>query len=349
MKLVGASGPPLRLTTDPASDTYPAWSPDGRQIAFRRTPRAADDADRRALSFPSPAGTVMVMPALGGPERKVADVPAARCPTLSWTPDGRWLATPAADSSGGSGIFLLPLEQGEARRLTSNPVDADICPALSSDGRALAYVSCTSDYRAPCQVLELQADFGPRGTPRRLVELRNDDSGRPGVGPGRRESRVLGGQSVSRPAGRGAGGREGPAGRADGALPGGVSRRSIASSSSAGSTTATSGSWRRAARPRPSSPPRASMRAPQFSPDGTRIAFQSSRWSDAGRSSSRARTDRAPFSSPTAWEGSRAALGGRPTAAGSPSTRSTQDGTFDVFVIDAAGGPPRRLTDGPVQ
>ena len=112
----------------------------------------------------------MVMPALGGPERKVADVPEARCPTLSWTPDGRWLATPATDSSGVNGIFLLPVEQGEARRLTSNAPGADICPALSPDGRFLAYASCRSEYSCAIQVLELQRDLRPKGSPRRLVE-----------------------------------------------------------------------------------------------------------------------------------------------------------------------------------
>jgi len=169
-RLVGASGPSLRLTTDPASDTFPAWSPDGRQIAFRRTPRAGDHTTP-IVQWPSPAGTVMVMPALGGPERKVADVPEARCPTLSWTPDGRWLATPATGPSGGNGIFLLPLEQGATKLLTSNPTGEDIGPMLSADGRSLAFVSCRSFYACAIQVLELEQDLQPRGAPRRLIEV----------------------------------------------------------------------------------------------------------------------------------------------------------------------------------
>ncbi|MGC2185531.1 MAG: protein kinase [Terriglobales bacterium] len=36
VKLIGTSSPPLRLTTDPAADFSPAWSPDGRFIAFLR-------------------------------------------------------------------------------------------------------------------------------------------------------------------------------------------------------------------------------------------------------------------------------------------------------------------------
>ena len=36
VKLIGTGGPPLRLTTGSASDYSPAWSPDGRYIAFLR-------------------------------------------------------------------------------------------------------------------------------------------------------------------------------------------------------------------------------------------------------------------------------------------------------------------------
>ena len=49
-----------RLTTDPADDCYPAWSPDGRQIAFLRA-----SGDRGMLYLISP---------LGGGERKLAEV-----------------------------------------------------------------------------------------------------------------------------------------------------------------------------------------------------------------------------------------------------------------------------------
>jgi serine/threonine protein kinase len=57
VKVIG-SETPLRLTTHPASLLTPAWSPDGRQIAFARL---------------APDGSgIFLVPALGGPERKVA-------------------------------------------------------------------------------------------------------------------------------------------------------------------------------------------------------------------------------------------------------------------------------------
>jgi Tol biopolymer transport system component len=61
VKVVG-SGPPLRLTTDADADFSPAWSPAGDVIAFVRVHGRA--------------GELRVVPALGGPERKLSDVHA---------------------------------------------------------------------------------------------------------------------------------------------------------------------------------------------------------------------------------------------------------------------------------
>ena len=53
---------PVRLTTDPGLDDMPVSAPDGRKIAFVRT----DKLRRRA--------TIRVVPALGGPERELAEL-----------------------------------------------------------------------------------------------------------------------------------------------------------------------------------------------------------------------------------------------------------------------------------
>jgi Tol biopolymer transport system component len=58
VSLVG-TGSTLRPTTDLASDSSPAWSPDGQYIAFYR------NALRPAY---------FIVPAIGGPERKITDV-----------------------------------------------------------------------------------------------------------------------------------------------------------------------------------------------------------------------------------------------------------------------------------
>jgi dipeptidyl aminopeptidase/acylaminoacyl peptidase len=62
------SDTPLRLTTDPMPDLSPAWSPDGRTIAFVRV-----SPDRTA--------EVLTIPSLGGgAERRVAGIQAPLMP-----------------------------------------------------------------------------------------------------------------------------------------------------------------------------------------------------------------------------------------------------------------------------
>src|SRR5262245_49608054 len=65
VKLVDAETP-LRLTTNAASDTKPVWSPDGRYIAFLR--EAAEGS------------AFYLIPALGGAERKLADIFPSQIP-----------------------------------------------------------------------------------------------------------------------------------------------------------------------------------------------------------------------------------------------------------------------------
>ena len=131
VQLIGA-GTPLRLTTDPADDRSPAWSPDGRHIAFLRC-------------LGSEQG-VFTVPALGGPERRLQ---ATGCPplaqeegrSLDWSDDGKLLAFSAKTSADGFSIFLLSIETLEKRRLTFPPVQhqADVRPAFSPDGRSVAF------------------------------------------------------------------------------------------------------------------------------------------------------------------------------------------------------------------
>ncbi len=110
---------PFRLTSDPAMDYYPAWSPDDRYIAFWRR------------------GSLMLIPPLGGPERKIADNAGAG---ISWTPDGKWLAAPLSAGPGKpDGIWLISAETGEKRQLTQPHVPADAMPSISPDGTMLAF------------------------------------------------------------------------------------------------------------------------------------------------------------------------------------------------------------------
>jgi Tol biopolymer transport system component len=125
------SDTPLRLTSSPSAESRPAWSPDGKQIAFLRT-------------LPGNRAAIVIIPALGGPERIVTEFPAhGSMPRLDWSPDGSSLITsrPSASDSITSGLVVISVANGSQRTLTSpqwgTPGDGEA--AYSPDGSLIAF------------------------------------------------------------------------------------------------------------------------------------------------------------------------------------------------------------------
>jgi eukaryotic-like serine/threonine-protein kinase len=124
--LVGGEKP-LRLTRS-ANDCCPTWSPDRRQVAFLRL-------------FENEAG-VYLIPALGGTERRLYTM--IRPPAyayLAWSPDGKVLAFPeGTPDSGQSQITFLSLANGTKRQFTYPPQGfRDSGVAFSPDGSQVAF------------------------------------------------------------------------------------------------------------------------------------------------------------------------------------------------------------------
>ena len=123
----------VQLTSGPAREAAPTWSPDDRHVAFARLATAA------------PLGCeIWIGDADGGDERRVAPCGSPDALRSSWSPDGRSLAVAVGDGTIAAPLHveLLDVATGGHRVLTTPPSGAigDESPAFSPDGGRVAFV-----------------------------------------------------------------------------------------------------------------------------------------------------------------------------------------------------------------
>jgi Tol biopolymer transport system component len=133
---IGRGAEPIQVTDQPGAELGPAWSPDGRQLAY-----VAAQGDRVTIS---------VVPFPRGEPRKLTEVqlPILVDNTLltlpSWSPDRRFLVygeKPAANSP--ARIMRLDVEsliKEELTARTRGPMLGDFAPSYSPDGRTIAFI-----------------------------------------------------------------------------------------------------------------------------------------------------------------------------------------------------------------
>jgi Tol biopolymer transport system component/DNA-binding winged helix-turn-helix (wHTH) protein len=127
----GAGQTPERVIAHPADDRYPAWSADGSTLAFVRI-------DGRTCD-------VMVMPLASRSERRVSACGNFEEPRVSWSRDGEWLVesfVPGPDPIRGWQIARLATATGVREPLTlPNPGTlGDYNPSVSPDGSRIAFI-----------------------------------------------------------------------------------------------------------------------------------------------------------------------------------------------------------------
>ena len=117
----------------------PAWSPDGRRIAY--------------VSFEQNRSAVYVQELATGSRKQVSASPGING-APSFSPDGRWLALTLSSVDGNLDVHVLNPATGQKRRLTRNPA-IDTEPAWSIDGKHIYFTSDRSGgpqiYRIPVE------------------------------------------------------------------------------------------------------------------------------------------------------------------------------------------------------
>ena len=343
VKLIGKDSP-QRLTQHPAADWSPAWSPDGKTIAFVRR------------NFDARTNELIVMPASGGPERTLLTGALIRtvsvwnqlCRLVAWHPDGEHLIVSHADEPGQpSFLYAVSARTGHKKRLTYWPgrIDGDMDPAVSHDGRRLAFRRKVEGWNSDVYTVPLTASLDVVGQPT-LVGPRM-------FSPAfTRDGREL--VMVSSPARPGlwrvsamGNGEIGPT-RVEQPSEAGFPAISAAGDRAAFSVVHVRGDiWQASLdgnpQPRPLIVSTYLDLVPDYSPDGTSIAFTSYRSGNQeiwvcnrdGSDPVQLTHHRSVDADCPAWspDGSTIAY------------HANQDGYRDVFVVNADGGPPRRLTN----
>jgi Tol biopolymer transport system component len=117
-----------RLTFDAADDDYPAWSPDGKNIAF---------SSNRGGQF-----DLYIKPADGSGEERLllkTDEPKT---SATWTKDGHFLLFNSAGPTTGADVWALPMVPAGAKPVSLLKTQfLEAVPRVSPDGRWLAYTS----------------------------------------------------------------------------------------------------------------------------------------------------------------------------------------------------------------
>lgn len=162
---VSSGQEPVRLTSHSGDERRAVCSMDGKQIAFIR-------------SYSGGPQEIVVMPALGGPERVVALSPNPD--SMAWSASGHeLLISDEGDDSVAHAMRVFDLERKQWRHFidTQAGSEGDIDPSLSPDGKWIAFVRRENASASDLYVQMVDEHLTPIGNPRRVTSSRGRKEG----------------------------------------------------------------------------------------------------------------------------------------------------------------------------
>jgi len=171
-----ATGEARQITEGDYDATGPAWSPDGKEIAFLAN--RSNDPDARPYQV-----DIWIVSKAGGDLQKVF-TPSGYKESLSWSPDGKQIAYIGCETQDDpwaphhDRLWVAPLSGGSVRCLTAsldrvvgNATTSDVRqstlrPIWSGDGQRLFFL--VSD-RGNCHLYTVPLEGAPNGAPESLV------------------------------------------------------------------------------------------------------------------------------------------------------------------------------------
>jgi TolB protein len=127
---------------------HPAWSPDGKKIAFKSRQAATD---RRARQL-----ALYVIDAKGGEPKKVSDSVKSEC-KLAWSPDSTRIAFMSGNYGRVSDIYAVNADGTGEKNLTKSSFN-DRAPSWSAEGNTIVFESFRED---TCDIYAMPAGGGP--------------------------------------------------------------------------------------------------------------------------------------------------------------------------------------------
>ncbi|MGE5359780.1 MAG: TolB family protein, partial [Bacteroidales bacterium] len=132
LDLADPQAQPRKITTNPAADGGPSYSPDGRYIAYRAQSKPGFESDRWQL---------MLLDRKSGESRPAAPMFDTWVDSYAWTPDSKGLVL-TAELEGRSAMFLLDLAGGAPRLLPVTGSSGDV--QFTRDGSTMVFTRSTA-------------------------------------------------------------------------------------------------------------------------------------------------------------------------------------------------------------